>query len=251
MIREVCWQVWFPTCWKSDFQPRRIIWIHSVSSRVCFVIERHLKTSREVSPVGRPCSANAGSLVKSVMPFKLECPSLDLPVYLFLLLPSCPVLLVMVLLKSSSTLSINILSLSASPHPPLSSSHPLIFLFPMILRSMTRAFYDASRILFMQIHSNKSPSPCFPSPWFRRSLVFPVSPGGGWAVGARILGALLPGNAWGGGPGLVHPVAWPQQPGNGAAAAAAQQPVRQRSPQPGGSGGESQMCLVSQIVLFF
>lgn len=64
--------------------------------------------------------------------------------------------------------------------------------------------------------------------------------GRGGAVGAGILGALLPGDVGGGGPGLVHPFARPQQPGGGAAAAAAQRPVGQRSPQqPGGSGGES------------
>lgn len=55
--------------------------------------------------------------------------------------------------------------------------------------------------------------------------------GGGGAAGAGLLGALLPGNAGGGGPGLVHPVTRPQQPGSGAAAAAAQRAVGQRSPQ--------------------
>lgn len=64
-------------------------------------------------------------------------------------------------------------------------------------------------------------------------------PGGGGAAGAGVLGALLPGDAGGGGPGLVHPVARPQQPGRGPAAAAAQRAVGQRPPQqPGGSGGE-------------
>lgn len=44
---------------------------------------------------------------------------------------------------------------------------------------------------------------------------------------------------------MVHPLARPQQPGSWAAAAAAQWPVGQRSPQqPGGSSGESErrMC---------
>lgn len=90
-----------------------------------------------------------------------------------------------------------------------------------------------------------SPSSFSASAFVDSSLTsLPRHPAGGrGAVGAGVLGALLPGNAGGGGPGLVHPVAWPQQPGYGAAAAAAQRPVRLRSPQqPGGSGGESKMA---------
>lgn len=92
--------------------------------------------------------------------------------------------------------------------------------------------------------------PCPPPPSFSALALSLISvfllplvivPGRGGAVGAGVLGALLPGNAGGGGPGLVHPFTRPQQPGGGAAAAAAQRPVRQRSPQqPGGSGGESE-----------
>lgn len=65
------------------------------------------------------------------------------------------------------------------------------------------------------------------------------SSGGRGAAGAGVLGALLPGNAGRGGPGLVHSFTRPQQPGSGPAAAAAQRSVGQRPPQqPGGGGGE-------------
>lgn len=92
------------------------------------------------------------------------------------------------------------------------------------------------------------PVPVFALTFYRRSslsvrfpLIFVMVPGWGRAAGAGVPGALLPGNAGGGGPGLVHPLARPQQPGSWAAAAAAQRPVGQRSPQqPGGSSGESE-----------
>ncbi len=77
-------------------------------------------------------------------------------------------------------------------------------------------------------------------------------PGRRGAVGAGVLGALLPGNAGGRGPGMVHPFTRPKQPGGGTAAAAAQRLVRQRSPQqPGGGGGELEMQLTSNTPSFF
>lgn len=75
-------------------------------------------------------------------------------------------------------------------------------------------------------------SPCSPELCVLTAVLSPLHfSGGGGPVGAGIYGALLPGNAGRRGQGLVHPIAWPQQPGGGPAAAAAQQPVCQRSPQ--------------------